>query len=130
MDHGCDKRLDLNRRRFIHCLSAMGLGSTLLPGALMATAKEAELISINMLEAAARVAGLTLTTDELSSIVDRLNGEDNFFESYAMIRDLELPNSVPPAFVFNPVPPGMKLPNESRPLRLSDVPTSLSLIHI
>ena len=124
MDHGCDKRLDLNRRRFIHCLSAMGLGSTLLPGALMATAKEAELISISMLEAAARVAGLTLTTDELSSIVDRLNGEDSLFDSYATILDLELPNSVPPAFVFNPVPPGMKLPHESRPLRLSDVPAS------
>ncbi len=117
-------RLALNRRRFIGCLSAAGLGSTLLPGTLTAMAQEADTISLDMLEAAARVAGLTLTPEDLAAVAERLNGDESFLDSYATIRDLALPNSVPPAFVFNPVPAGMELPTKRRPLRLSDVPAS------
>ncbi len=117
-------RLALNRRRFIGCLSAAGLGSTLLPGTLTAVAQDAETITVEMLDAAARTAGLSLTPDELTAVAEGLNGDQSFLDSYDAVRDLELPNAVPPAFVFNPVPPGMTLPTERRPMRLSDTPTS------
>ncbi|HJN16760.1 MAG TPA: hypothetical protein QGH10_14745, partial [Armatimonadota bacterium] len=94
-------RLALNRRRFIGCLSAAGLGSTLLPGTLTAVAQDAETITVEMLDAAARTAGLSLTPDELTAVAEGLNGDQSFLDSYDAVRDLELPNAVPPAFVFN-----------------------------
>ena len=46
------QRLELNRRRFLAGLSAVGVGSTLLPGALVAVAQDADVVTTEMLEAA------------------------------------------------------------------------------
>lgn len=43
-----ESRLELNRRNFITYFSAIGLGSTLLPGALTAVAQDAEKITVEM----------------------------------------------------------------------------------
>jgi Asp-tRNA(Asn)/Glu-tRNA(Gln) amidotransferase A subunit family amidase len=46
-----------------------------------------------------------LTADQKKMMLDRLTGQR---ESYDAIRKLKLPNSVAPAFVFDPLPPGVK----------------------
>ena len=56
-----DLKLATNRRHFLGALSAAGLGSTLLPGALVAVAQDADVVTVEMLEAAQRLAGLEFT---------------------------------------------------------------------
>src|SRR5579884_3738291 len=43
-------------------------------------------------------------------------------KSYAAIRKLHLPDSVPPAYVFDPLPPGAKVDTEKHPPRYSKAP--------
>ncbi len=118
--HSNSTRLALNRRRFLESLTGLGLGATLLPGTLLAVAQDADRVTSEMLTSAAAIAGLSFTDDELRTVADRLNGERSVLASYATLRGQELGNSVPPAIVFNPVPPGMSLPTERRPQQLSD----------
>ena len=47
-----DQQRSINRRRFVECLSAAGIGSMLLPGALAAVAQDAATITIDMLQSA------------------------------------------------------------------------------
>jgi hypothetical protein len=58
-----DDALALERRRFLGYFSSLGLGATLLPGALLAQAAEAEAITPAMVGQAARVAELFRMTD-------------------------------------------------------------------
>ena len=53
-----EQQYAMNRRRLLACLSAAGLGSTLMPGALAAVAQDADEITVEMLGAAQRVAEL------------------------------------------------------------------------
>ncbi len=104
-------RLECNRRHFIGYFSAIGLGSTLLPGALTAVAQEAETISVEMVAAAAKIAGLSFSQEALERITSSLNSTRNSLPmKYQRIREMNIPNSLQPAVVFNPLPSGMKLP--------------------
>ena len=114
-------RLGLNRRRFMGYFSGIGLGATLMPGALTAVVQEEDKITPEMIQSAAKVAGLSFTSDELATIARSLNEEGSFLESYEKIRATNLGNDIQPAIVFNPVPPGMKLPREHKPFTMSDV---------
>ncbi len=111
-----DNRLAVNRRRFLSCLSAAGLGGTLLPGALDAVAQDAETITFQMLDAAQAIAGISFTRDEQERILDRLNGGRSPIPAFTLMKDAGLGNDTQPAFVFNPVPPGKVLPTRRRPL--------------
>src|SRR5262245_66116147 len=111
-----EERLGVNRRRFIECFSAAGLGSTLLPGALAAVAQDAETITIGMLQSAMRIAGVSFTVDEQQRLLEKLNGARGYQAGFARLRAANL-GATPPAIVFNPVPPGKKLPTERTPLR-------------
>ena len=102
--------LESNRRRFVLTLSSMGLGSTLFPGALTAVAQDADAVTLEMLESAQTIAGLSFTRDELTAILERVNGDRSPREGYAAIRSAGLGNDTPPALVFNPVPIGKPLP--------------------
>lgn len=114
-------RLEFNRRRFIGYFSSVGLGGTLLPGALAAIAQDAPKITPEMVEAAARIAGLSFSPEAIKRIVDSLNGRMSLLNRYNTLRSIDLGNAVPPAIVFNPVLPGTKLPSARRPLRPSAV---------
>src|SRR5512135_3759012 len=105
-----ETRLALNRRNFMAYFSAIGLGSTLLPGALAAVAQDAEKITVEMVAAAAKIAGLTFPQETLHSIANRLSGARALLTNYQAIRAANIPNSLQPAIVFNPIPAGMKLP--------------------
>jgi Asp-tRNA(Asn)/Glu-tRNA(Gln) amidotransferase A subunit family amidase len=115
-----DERLAVNRRVFVEQLSALGLGATLLPEALVLAAQDTETVTLEMLEAAQRIAGVSFTREEQQSILGRLNAPRGYMAGFAALRRANLGNSAQPAIVFNPLPPGRKLPTGPRFLRLRE----------
>src|SRR5881409_3842333 len=109
-----ERALALNRRRFLECFSAGSLA--LMPGALLAVAQDAPRITVEMLEAAAKIEGVTFTPAEQQAILARLNSPVGPLPGFDALRNIDLGNTQP-AFVFNPVLPGKTLPIERRPLR-------------
>ena len=120
-----DFKLATNRRHFLGALSAAGLGSTLLPGALVAVAQDADVVTVEMLEAAQRLAGLRFTADELLRLAERLNGAGDRRRDFETLRAANLGNAQQPAIVFNPVPPGMTLPADRGPNRREPVTVAM-----
>ena len=120
-----EQRCSINRRRFIECFSAAGLGSALMPGALAAVAQDAETITIDMVQAAQKIAGVSFTRDEQERILDRLNLAHGYPAGFERLRTANLGNSTQPAIVFNPILPGKTFPSERRPLRRRAVDVSL-----
>jgi Asp-tRNA(Asn)/Glu-tRNA(Gln) amidotransferase A subunit family amidase len=114
---------DLTRRNFLAYFSGIGLGSTLLPGVLWARFQDEEepKITMEMLDEAEGVAGLEFTEEERELMLRGLNSR---LSSYEQLREVELPNGVPPAFYFDPVPPGRSIEVEDGPSRRSDVKIS------
>ncbi len=120
-----------DRRRFLAVCSAAGLGQTLLPGALLALASSSAKaqpgdgppafgkITPAMIDAAAAIAGLTLADDVKAMMLEGLASQR---DAVLEIRKLPLPNSVAPAFVFDPVPAGMVLDTAKKPLKISSAP--------
>ena len=128
----------VDRRRFLAVCSLAGLGGTLLPGALLAlaaapaAAQDDEAtpsavepkITADMIDAAAVIAGVHIEDAQKQMMLDGLNSQrDDLLE----VRKLQLPNNVAPAFNFDPVPGGMVLETERKPLRIS---TSPDLSHL
>ncbi len=64
-----------------------------------------------------RLLGLEFTDDEREQA---LPGVLQNRASYEALRALDLPNSVPPALDFDPVPVGMTFDREQRPIRFAD----------
>ncbi len=105
----------IDRRRFLEYFSVAGLGSTLLPGALYAAvAQEAE-VTADHIAQAETIAGLTFTSEERESMVRGLN---DHLRSYARLREFPIDNGVPPAFIFDPRPPGSATDQSWRPVSL------------
>jgi Asp-tRNA(Asn)/Glu-tRNA(Gln) amidotransferase A subunit family amidase len=102
-------QLAINRRRFIEYFSSIGLGATLLPGALLAQAQDAQTITLGMVDEAARVAGISLSPDAEKRIADTLSRKGSLLANYQSIREMKLGNATPSALVFNPILPGMKI---------------------
>ncbi len=116
-----ERKRALNRRRFIVGLSAAGISSPFMPGALAAVAQDADLVTVDMLETAQRIAGLDFTEGELAAIAARLNRPGADRNDFETLRAAGLGNATQPALVFNPVPPAMRLPTERRPMRRSEM---------
>ncbi len=120
-----ERELNLNRRKFLGYFSALGLGSTLLPGALACSALDGREITAEMLATAARIAGLEFSNEELESIAHGLNSDNNFVAQFEEMRRANLGNSTAPAVVFNPVPDGFSLSAEQQPVKYSAVSATL-----
>ena len=117
-----EEQLALKRRHFFACLSALGLGSTLMPEALTIAAQGADIVTIDVLEAAQKIAGVSFTRAEQQAILTRINAPGQL-AGYAALRRASLGDDEQPAIVFNPVPPGTPLPSGPRGLirRVPDV---------
>jgi Asp-tRNA(Asn)/Glu-tRNA(Gln) amidotransferase A subunit family amidase len=108
----------INRRRFTAFFAGFGLAGTVLPRLLWAEAEKTGGVSKEALACAEKLAGLEFTDDERELM---LKGLDELREDYAKLRDVPLDNSVSPALRFEPVLPGMEIPErmltarESRP---------------
>ena len=106
--------MTLDRRGFLTACSRAGITSALLPGILYTLAAQAQeaapeakpheqpKITAEMLDQAALLAGVgPFTAEQKKLMLDGLNDQRG---SYEPIRALKLANSVPPAFVFHPLP--------------------------
>ncbi len=126
---------DATRRRFLAASTAAGLGSTLFPGALLALASrnaEAQAtdkpdlhgwpaITPEMLDAAAAIAAIKLTTEQKQMMLDGVLNQRN---NALRVRELHMANGIAPTAVFNPVPAGTPapLPAPPLPVRLASAP--------
>jgi Asp-tRNA(Asn)/Glu-tRNA(Gln) amidotransferase A subunit family amidase len=121
----------MDRRRFLTVCSQFGFASTLLPGTLYSIAVHADAasaggtgapstITAEMLEQAASLAGVSIPRDRIPMMLAGLNQQR---DSYRSIRALHLPNSVAPAFIFDPLPPGASLQSQRNPPRYSNAPS-------
>jgi len=97
----------LDRRAFMAYFSSIGLGGTLLPGVLWAQIQQEQRITKEMIAQAEAIAGLSFTDEQREELVRGLNSTA---QGYARLREYPLPNSVSPALLFDPQPPGVPLP--------------------
>jgi Asp-tRNA(Asn)/Glu-tRNA(Gln) amidotransferase A subunit family amidase len=111
-----ESRIALRRRHFLECLSALGLGSTLLPEALTIAAQGADVVSMDVLEAAQKIAGVSFTRAEQQAVLARLNAGSGYMAGSAFLRTATLGDGAQPAIVFNPIPPGKVVPSGPRGL--------------
>ena len=83
-----------------------GLGSTLFPGVLWAKLAAGADITVETIASAEEVAGVHFDPVERELMLDGLKQQEQRIEA---LHKVSLPNSVSPAIVFNPVPPGKKI---------------------
>src|SRR5579863_6682097 len=115
-----------NRRRFLTYFSGIGLGSSLLPGALWAQIQArpqqgepeaaAPRVTAEMLRNALALAGLTFSEEDQKAMLQGVNRNLTSFEE---VRKLDIPNDVAPPFYFSSLVPGMKVNRTREPLRFS-----------
>lgn len=125
--------MPLDRRHFLAVCSSLGLAGTLMPGALFTVAAQAQegtsapakiiKITPEMIDAAAAIAGLSFTAEQKQMMLDGLNEQR---QSVEVIRSLHLQNNVAPVFIFDPVPPGMALDAQKKPMKMSAAPAIAS----
>ena len=113
----------------------------MLPGALLAMASAPAMaeqetggageaasampkITPEMVEAAAGIAGVTLTAEQRQVMLEGLTSQR---EDVVAIRELHLENATGPAFVFDPVPAGMVLETATGRERISAAPEMKAL---
>ncbi|MDB4883013.1 MAG: amidase domain protein [Gemmatimonadetes bacterium] len=95
-----------DRRAFLAYFSAIGLGSTLLPGVLWAGLSHGAEISVATIASAEELAGLAFSDEQRQQMVDTLKAQEAQVE---LLHKIPLDNAVAPAIVFDPVPPGVTL---------------------
>ena len=100
-----------DRRKFMSYFASVGLGSTLLPGILWSQAADGTDITTATIAAAEEMAGLKFDEAERTMMLDGLKQMEQRIEA---LHKIPLSNSISPALVFNPVPPGKKIPNGPR----------------
>jgi Asp-tRNA(Asn)/Glu-tRNA(Gln) amidotransferase A subunit family amidase len=69
-------------------------------------------ITPEMIDQAAALAGISISAAQKQMMLQGLSDQR---AGYAAIRKLHLPNSVAPAFIFDPLPPGAVLDTDQRP---------------
>jgi Asp-tRNA(Asn)/Glu-tRNA(Gln) amidotransferase A subunit family amidase len=106
----------LDRRAFMGFFTAAGLGGTLFPGVLWARVQEGGPVTPQILADAEIVAGLDFTEEEREMMLRGLNRN---LRAYEALREQPIPNSVPPALLFDPMLPGKSLPSVERPFRMT-----------
>lgn len=74
--------------------------------------KPANPITVDMVQQAQKLIGLKLDAAESDSLLENLADQ---LESYEKIRLIALPNSIPPAILFNPLPVGFQFEKVKKP---------------
>jgi Asp-tRNA(Asn)/Glu-tRNA(Gln) amidotransferase A subunit family amidase len=100
-----------DRRDFLTYFSAIGLGSSLLPGVLWSKVAAGAEITKETIASAEEIAGVTFTDEERAMMVRNLNQAKQAIEA---LHKVTIDNSVAPAIMFEPVPPGVKLPAKKK----------------
>jgi Asp-tRNA(Asn)/Glu-tRNA(Gln) amidotransferase A subunit family amidase len=100
-----------DRRAFMTYFASAGLGSTLLPGVLWAKVAAGMEITAATIAQAEEVAGLSFEPEEREMMVENLRSQA---QRIAALHEIPLANSVSPAMVFNPLPPGKTVAADRR----------------
>ena len=110
-----------DRRSFLACFSSLGLTSTLFPGVLWGKIAEQKSTAItkDLLRAAATVAGVEFTDEQLDRV---LLGVNQNLLKYRELRKVPLDNSVAPPLYFNPIVAGTKLDRTKRGFQMGAAP--------
>src|ERR1700693_3668822 len=104
----------LDRRSFMGYFAGAGLTSTLFPGVLWAKLSAGADITVDTIASAEGVAGGPFDPAERELMLDGLKQQEQRIEA---LHKVTLPNSVSPAIVFDPLPPGRKMAVEKpRPM--------------
>ena len=101
----------LDRRSFMGYFAGAGLTSSLFPGVLWAKIADGADITVETIASAEDVAGVHFDAVERELMLDGLKQQEQRIEA---LHKVELSNSVMPAIVFDPVPPGKKIAPEQR----------------
>lgn len=101
-----------SRRRFLGYFGSSSLATTLFPGVLWSKVEAGEPITTATIAAAEKIAGLEFTEAEREMMVEDLTEQR---ENFATLRDLNLPNDVAPALVFDPTIGGVQPPSTPGP---------------
>ncbi|PYO79274.1 MAG: amidase [Gemmatimonadetes bacterium] len=101
----------LDRRSFMSYFAGAGLSTTLFPGVLWAKLSAGADITVETIASAEEVAGLHFDQAERELMLDGLKQQEQRIEA---LHKVPLANSVSPAIVFHPLPPGKKIPSEPR----------------
>jgi Asp-tRNA(Asn)/Glu-tRNA(Gln) amidotransferase A subunit family amidase len=104
-------RTSPDRRDFLAYFSSIGLGASLLPGVLWAKVAAGAEITKETIAAAEEIAGVSYTDEERAMMVRNLTNQKQSIEA---LHKTTLANDVAPALVFDPVPPGVKLPTKRK----------------
>lgn len=108
-----------DRRSFMGYFAGVGLSSTLFPGVLWAKLAAGADITVETIASAEEVAGVHFDPVERELMLDGLKQQEQRIEA---LHKVSLPNSVSPAIVFDPRPPGKKIPEAShRPMVRSKI---------
>src|SRR5437868_8715231 len=111
--------VSLDRRSFMGYFAGAGLSSTLFPGVLWAKLVAGADITVETIASAEEVAGLRFEPAERELMLDGLKQQEQRIEA---LHKIPIDNSVSPAIVFDPLPPGKKIePAPRRPMRRSKV---------
>ena len=109
----------LDRRSFMGYFAGAGLSSTLFPGVLWAKLVAGADITVETIASAEEVAGVHFDPVERELMLDGLKQQEQRIEA---LHKVSLSNSVSPAIVFDPRPPGKKIPTAThRPMVRSKV---------
>ena len=107
-----------SRRRMLKFLAAAGLGTVAFRRALVTLAADEPRVTSEMIDRAEWIAGIDFTEQERELM---LEGLDDLLEDYARLREVRLPNDVPPALTFEPLGlPPRAAPSVQRPLRTTE----------
>jgi len=109
----------LQRREFMKVFSVAGLGGTLLPGVLWAQAQGKPAVTKEMIDAAAKIAGVAIPEDCQKMMLESLNDHVDGFKE---IFQLHIPNSVEPSLLFLPDTSHAKFDTQKLPMRMSAAP--------
>jgi hypothetical protein len=123
----------LNRRDFLAVCSQFGLAGTLFPGVLYAQAAEAAKAATNnlaipahfppitaaMIQQAADIAGVVIPPGDVPMMLDTLT---QMRHGYRAVRALDMPNSVAPAYIFDPLPKGASVDSIRTPVVYAKAP--------
>ena len=103
-----------DRRAFMAYFTSIGLGSTLFPGVLWAQAQQQPQgpeITKETIAAAEQIADVSFSDEERTAMMRNLQQARN---SIDQLHKIPLDMSVLPAIIFDPVPPGEKLPAKTK----------------
>ena len=102
-----ESALPLSRRHLFKTLAALGVGGAVFQRAVVAQAPKDGAITAEMIQQAEWVSGIKLSDEDRKGLVGRINTS---LRQFARLRQVPLPNDVPPAFAF--VPSAVPAPQE------------------